>query len=109
MNNLYDRLLPGRPRCPEYDEILAMRRDGHTYDSIAYLIGISKSTVASACQKAGLTGRGNLIDRAPVLELRAQGLSHSKISQRLGLALGTVKSILRAPVKTIDAPNNEST
>lgn len=56
-NTLYDRLKPGRPRCEEYEEIIRMRKDGHTYDAISYLLEVPRTTIASICQKEKLGGK----------------------------------------------------
>ena len=49
----------GPPRNPKYDQIIAMRKEGYTYDAIAYLLTVHRQTVASICQTNKLGGKIN--------------------------------------------------
>jgi len=49
----------GPPRNPKYDQIISMRKKGYTYDAIAYLLIVSRQTVASICQTNNLGGKIN--------------------------------------------------
>jgi len=55
--SVFDRLKAGRPVCEEYQEVIKLRLEGHTYDAISYFLGTPRTTIASICQRNKIGGK----------------------------------------------------
>lgn len=84
----------GPKNIVSYAQVIYLRKAGHSYDGISHLLSIHRATVASICQKHGLGGRRNLVNKKAIINLRIlEKLSYGAIARKLLIPIPTVKAI----------------
>jgi transposase-like protein len=82
-----------RPTAAESDEIVAYYQAGQTISQLAHKFGFHRGTVSAALERAGVARRyrsRRLVDLDRADELRAAGLSLTKVAETLGIGRTTL-------------------